>query len=109
MRYLYQYYSEPTSTPPGTDLRYVHLLLIIAFGKAVADNGFSNNGRKPPGAEYFVTALRLLPSIHIMFREALLSTEILCCIALYFQCLDYRQTAYNYVRPNASKIHSVQR
>jgi hypothetical protein len=38
-----------------------------------------------------------LPSIHILVQEPILSTEVLCCIALYFQCLDYRHSSHCYV------------
>ncbi|ESU10213.1 hypothetical protein FGSG_03068 [Fusarium graminearum PH-1] len=80
----------------AADLRYVHLLLILAFGKAFAENN-NYQSKRPPGADYFVTALRILPSIHILVYEPLISTEILCCIALYFESLDYRHSSHGFI------------
>ncbi|KAK7416873.1 hypothetical protein QQX98_004931 [Neonectria punicea] len=95
MKYMYDFYADPSVQPCAADLRHIHLLLILAFGKALVENNYQ--AKRPPGAEYFVKALRLMPSIHILFQEPILSTEVLCCIALYFQCLDYRHSAYNFI------------
>ncbi|KAM5344402.1 hypothetical protein ACJ41O_012939 [Fusarium nematophilum] len=92
-QYLHEFYADPTPHIAAADLRYIHLLLILAFGKAFAETN-NYQAKRPPGADYFVTALRLLPSIHILVYEPLISTEILCCIALYFQCLDYRHSSH---------------
>lgn len=95
MKYMYDFYSDPINQETGSDLRYIQLLLILAFGKALVENNYQ--AKKPPGAEYFLRALRLLPSTHALVQETILSTEVLCCIALYFQCLDYRNSAHNFV------------
>ncbi|KAM6509783.1 hypothetical protein FALCPG4_017428 [Fusarium falciforme] len=95
-QYLHEFYADPTSHIAVADLRYIHLLVILAFGKAFAETN-NYQSKRPPGADYFVTALRLLPSIHILVQEPILSTEILCCIALYFQCLDYRHSSHCYI------------
>lgn len=97
MKYMYDFYSDPMNQEAGSDLRYIQLLLILAFGKALVENNYQ--AKKPPGAEYFARALRLLPSTHALVQESILSTEVLCCIALYFQCLDYRHSAHNFVSP----------
>ncbi|RGP73191.1 positive activator of transcription [Fusarium longipes] len=96
MTYLHEFYNDPTSHMAAADLRYIHLLLILAFGKAFAENN-NYQSKRPPGADYFVTALRLLPSIHILVYEPLISTEILCCIALYFESLDYRHSSHGFI------------
>ena len=101
---LYGFFGRQTDHPsgrrPGDDLWYVHFLLILAFGKAFVTQ--RNQGRRPPGAEYFTTALHLLPAIMLLWQDPVLSVEIMCCIALYFQCLDYRLVAHNYVSfPNS--------
>ncbi|KAM0553232.1 hypothetical protein ACHAPJ_007520 [Fusarium lateritium] len=96
MSYLHEFYSDPTAYIAAADLRYIHLLLVLAFGKAFAENN-NYQAKRPPGADYFVTALRLLPSIHILVYEPLISTEILCCIALYFQSLDYRHSSHGFI------------
>ncbi|KAL6404324.1 positive activator of transcription [Ilyonectria robusta] len=95
MKYMYDFYSDPINQKTGSDLRYIQLLLILAFGKALVENNYQ--AKKPPGAEYFLRALRLLPSTHALVQETILSTEVLCCIALYFQCLDYRNSAHNFI------------
>jgi hypothetical protein len=96
MGYLHEFYADPTGQIAAADLRYIHLLLVLAFGKAFAENN-NYQSKRPPGADYFVTALRLLPSIHILVYEPLISTEILCCIALYFESLDYRHSSHGFV------------
>ncbi|KAG8352617.1 hypothetical protein FVEN_g9367 [Fusarium venenatum] len=96
MGYLHEFYNDPTGHIQAADLRYVHLLLILAFGKAFAENN-NYQSKRPPGADYFVTALRILPSIHILVYEPLISTEILCCIALYFESLDYRHSSHGFI------------
>ncbi|KAL4731350.1 hypothetical protein ACLX1H_000316 [Fusarium chlamydosporum] len=96
MPYLHDFYNDPTGHIAAADLRYIHLLLILAFGKAFAENN-NYQSKRPPGADYFVTALRLLPSIHILVYEPLISTEILCCIALYFESLDYRHSSHGFI------------
>ncbi|CAJ0554730.1 Ff.00g132430.m01.CDS01 [Fusarium sp. VM40] len=96
MGYLHEFYADPTGQIAAADLRYIHLLLVLAFGKAFAENN-NYQSKRPPGADYFVTALRLLPSIHILVYEPLISTEILCCIALYFESLDYRHSSHGFI------------
>ncbi|KAJ4051736.1 hypothetical protein NW761_008758 [Fusarium oxysporum] len=96
MAYLHEFYGDPSSHIAAADLPYIHLLLILAFGKAFAENN-NYQAKRPPGADYFVTALRLLPSIHILVYEPLISTEILCCIALYFESLDYRHSSHGFI------------
>jgi proline utilization trans-activator len=79
-------------------LWYVHYLLVLAFGKALVTNR-SPQTSGPSGSELFVQAMRMLPDITFLYKEPLQSIEILCCAALYLQCLDSRSAAYNIVRP----------
>jgi hypothetical protein len=79
-------------------LWYIHFLLILAFGKEFVQPKIQ--GKKPPGIGYFVRALQLLPEPNALCRDPMVSTEILCCIALYYQCLDCRSSAHNYVWPS---------
>jgi hypothetical protein len=98
MRNLHVFYSAPKPNATG-GLWYIHFLLIIAFGKGFVKNKLQGN--KPAGAEFFVNALQLLPDVSVLHQEPIESTEILCCIALYLQALDYRSSAHNYVsRPD---------
>jgi hypothetical protein len=48
--------------------------------------------------KYFVKALQLLPDHHFLYSSPMISTEILCCIALFYQSLDHRSPAHNYVK-----------
>ncbi|RKK95176.1 hypothetical protein BFJ68_g14902 [Fusarium oxysporum] len=106
MAYLHEFYADPSSHIAAADLPYIHLLLILAFGKAFAENN-NYQAKRPPGADYFVTALRLLPSIHILVYEPLISTEILCCIALYFESLDYRHSSHGFINLETALLNAA--
>lgn len=95
MSSLQQFYSGDGQSMTNS-LWYVHFLLILAFGKGFVQP--KAQGKKPPGVCYFVKALQLLPDPTALYRDPMLGTEILCCIALYYQCVDYRTSAHNYVR-----------
>lgn len=98
---LYDFYSDPTHRIAEADLWYIHFLIILAFGKAFTTQ--RNQGKKPPGSDFFVKAVQLLPNTIVLERRPLISTEIICCISLYLQCLDYRDAAHIYVRlPSSS-------
>jgi proline utilization trans-activator len=88
--------SEHPKEPVGT-LWYVHYLLILALGKALVV--VFTKGTKPAGSELFVEAMRILPDVGLTAGEPVQSMEILCCAALYLQCLDKRKAAYNQVNP----------
>ena len=77
------------------ELWYVHYLLILAFGKAFIIR--SSKGRRPPGADLFVHAMKLLPDMTCLCTDPIQSIEVLCCAALYLQCVDLRNPAYNLV------------
>ena len=77
------------------DLWYVHYLLVLALGKAFIVR--VGNERRPPGADLFVQGMKLLPDITYLCTQPLESIEILCCAAVYLQCLDFRSAAYNLV------------
>ncbi|RFU34083.1 hypothetical protein B7463_g2248, partial [Scytalidium lignicola] len=95
MSSLYNFYADPSARMATTGLWYIHFLVILAFGKAFVLQ--KNQGKKPPGAEFFVTALQLLPDASALCREPIISTEILCCVSLYFQSLDFRHSAHNFI------------
>ena len=86
-------YHESALNRPG--LWYPHYLLILALGKACVVH--TNNGRKPPGADLFILAMNFLPPTHFFFADAIHMVQILCCAALYLQCLDFRGPAYRIV------------
>ncbi|KAF4760048.1 hypothetical protein HAV15_006166 [Penicillium sp. str.  len=94
MSSLQQFYSGDGQSMTNS-LWYIHFLLILAFGKGFVQP--KAQGKKPPGVCYFVKALQLLPDPTALYRDPMLGTEILCCIALYYQCVDYRTSAHNYI------------
>ncbi|KAH7028774.1 uncharacterized protein B0I36DRAFT_126134 [Microdochium trichocladiopsis] len=92
---LYAFYQRSPGTRHETDrLWLVHFMLILSFGKAFT---VRNKGKNPAGIEYFIKALQFLPSTIMLWRHPVHSTEVLSCIALYLQCLDYRIVAHNYM------------
>ncbi|KAK7228238.1 hypothetical protein V2G26_000408 [Clonostachys chloroleuca] len=95
MKYLYDYYSHPTPKTGTPDLQFIHLLVILAMGKALGGSTFQSD--IPPGSEYFVMAIQRMPSFHALFGQPILLTEVLCCIALYFQCLDHRHASHAFI------------
>lgn len=96
MENLYAFHENPTQQIATSSLWYIHYLILLAFGKAFVVQ--RNHGPRPAGCELFIKALQLLPDMTRLSREPLVATEILCCIALYLQSLDFRSTAYSYVR-----------
>lgn len=92
---FHHFHQTPQRTADGTGLWYVHYLLILAFGKAFVVH--KTKPTIPPGADLFIHATKRLPNITVLCREPILATEILCCIALYLQALDFRNSAYNFV------------
>lgn len=95
MEGLYAYHDNAGQQMSVSPLWYIQYLLLIAFGKAFTVQ--RNDGNTPVGCEFFVKALQLLPDMTDLFRNPIISTEILCCIALYFQALEFRSSAYGFV------------
>lgn len=91
---LYAFYEKPSGRGASDKLWFVHFMVVLAFGK-----GFTvqKAGKNPPGIEYFLQALQLLPSMIMLWKHPVHSVEVLTCIAFYLQCLDYRIVAHNYV------------
>ena len=90
--------SEHPKEPVGA-LWYAHYLMILALGKALVV--IFTSGTKPAGSDLFVEAMRILPDVGLTTTEPIQSMEILCCAALYLQCLDKRKAAYNQVSSKA--------
>ncbi|KAJ5110164.1 hypothetical protein N7532_002809 [Penicillium argentinense] len=94
MTKLHEFYTEP-KPHATTGLWYIHFLLVLAFGKGFVKHKVQGN--RPPGADFFVKALQMLPGVSVLHEEPIESTEVLCCIALYLQALDCRSSAHNYI------------
>lgn len=104
MACLHRFYSEPRGTA-AVSLWYIHFHLILAFGKGFVQQ--KSQGKRPPGSEFFSKALRLLPDPCSLWYNPIESTEILCCISLYYQSLDCRQAAHSYVCPSTLAYRPV--
>lgn len=89
---LHDFYENPSEDTPRGGLWFVHYLLIMALGQAFVLR--SGEGRKPPGAEFFVQAMKLLPDTSQLWKDTFTATELYCCAALYLQSTDYRAGAY---------------
>lgn len=100
MRNFSNYHDYDHNLGPQSDLWHVHYLLILAIGKALIVR--VGQARRPPGAELYLQAMNLLPDIPHLCRDPVLSMEILCCAALYLQCLDMRTSALLYVSSTLS-------
>lgn len=92
---LYQFYETSSPQSVAEELWYVHFLLILAFGKAFTSK--KSRPRRPPDGDMFIKAISSLPSEIMLWRHPMQACEVLCCIALYLQCLDHRIVAYTYV------------
>lgn len=95
MRCFHSYHEDGSNRQ---SLWYIHYLLILAFGKAfVVQTSKDQSRRRPPGADLFVLAMGLLPPAHFFVADQIHLIQILCCAALYLQCLDFRGPAYRIV------------
>ncbi|KAG9185312.1 hypothetical protein G6011_07856 [Alternaria panax] len=89
---LHAFYSNLERGAWKDSLWYIHFLLLLAFGKTFIQA--QGNTPRPPGADFFIQALQLLPDTNRLCREPVTAVEILCCIALYLQALDSRNAAH---------------
>lgn len=89
------YHGSSSSFAEHDSVWFVHYLLILAFGKAFLVH--KTKSAPYPGAELFVRAQRLLPDMTELCQVPINATEILCCMAMYLQALDFRNSAYNLV------------
>lgn len=87
----FENYHDPNRRGGRSDLWHIHYLLVLALGKALIVR--VGQDRRPPGAELYVQAIKLLPDFSYLSSDPILSIEILCCAALYLQCLDMRINA----------------
>ncbi|KAF4969352.1 hypothetical protein FSARC_3427 [Fusarium sarcochroum] len=90
---LYLFYSNPAEGINEMKLWYIHFLILIALGKSfiVCDAQVPS----PPGADLFIHAVQLLPETTYLIQDFITSSEILCCMALYYLSVDSRVSAYD--------------
>ncbi|TKW49897.1 Proline utilization trans-activator, partial [Colletotrichum tanaceti] len=90
------FYAKSSSDRAEEDgLWYIHFLVVLAFGKSLIQK--KSHGKRPAGAEFFVRALQLLPDVTALCKQPILSTEVLCSMAWYYQALDFRHAAHNFI------------
>ncbi|OHE97279.1 fungal specific transcription factor domain-containing protein [Colletotrichum orchidophilum] len=90
------YSKSSTDRAEENSLWYIHFLVILAFGKSLIQRKTRGN-KRPAGADFFVRALQLLPDVTALCKEPIMSTEILCSMAWYYQALDFRHAAHNFI------------
>jgi proline utilization trans-activator len=96
MRNLHEFYGEPFQITETNRLWYIQFQVILALGKAVTVQ-MKEGSPAPPGSDLFARAVSMMPDSAVLFTDAPTAIELLCAVALYFQLIDMRNTAYIYV------------
>ncbi|CAG7923000.1 unnamed protein product [Penicillium olsonii] len=93
-----EFHRSPLKTAQMLPLWFIKYLMILAYGKALTSYP-DPAAVAPSGSDLATRALSLLPDVAFLQdeRPALLAIEILALIALYFQSLDMRSAAYQYI------------
>ena len=91
MESCHRYYAD-TAPDASVSLWLLHFYLVIALGKALQSRPHQG-GHLPFGHDLFLAVLKNLPGPGVLFKQPLVSIEILSCAALYLQCIDHRQYA----------------
>lgn len=89
------FHIDPSTYARKSPLWYTHYLLVLAFGKEFVVR--SSRSRRPPGIDLFLQAMKCLPDFTFSENNPIQKMQILCCIALYLQCLCFRTAAHRAV------------
>ena len=95
IRNLHELYENPAAKATTSRHWYALYLLILAFGKAFT-GGVTSTGT-PPGYQYSIRAMPLLPDMSGLNDDSLLSIQVLTLAAVYFQAIDMRVAAFHHV------------
>ncbi|KAL0931430.1 zn 2cys6 transcription factor [Colletotrichum truncatum] len=95
MKQFSKFHENPSNLSSLSRLWYVHYLIILAFGKAFVVQ--TTKSQTPPGVELFVQAMKLMPDFTFFEGDRLEKIQVLCCAALYLQCLTCRTAAYRFI------------
>lgn len=98
LRIFEEFHQNPLETAQTHLLWFIKYLMVIAFGKALIS--YPNpTALSPSGSDLAARALSLLPDVAFLQdeRPALLAIEVCALVALYFQSVDMRSPAYQYV------------
>jgi proline utilization trans-activator len=99
MANLHTFYDNPTENARQLKMWFIQFLLVLAFGKAFLQPAMTSG--IPPGSEYFLRAMNMIPDTERLYREPVPAIEVLCMVSLYLQSVDMRCSAYGYVRLSA--------
>ncbi|RKL12005.1 hypothetical protein BFJ68_g8126 [Fusarium oxysporum] len=86
------FHENPSEYARAEPLWFVHYLLVLAFGKAFVVQ--STKSRRPPGGDFFIQAMKLMPDFNFFDCDIIEEMQVLCCAALYLQSVDHIQQAY---------------
>ncbi|KAE8155257.1 fungal-specific transcription factor domain-containing protein [Aspergillus avenaceus] len=86
---------DPLGKAHSSPLWFCHYLLLLAIGKSLVVQ--SAKLERPSGVEYFVQAMKCMPDLIFLDADPIEQTQVLCCAALYLQCLHHRTAAYRMI------------
>ncbi|KAF5687460.1 transcription activator [Fusarium denticulatum] len=89
------FHEDPAGYARAEPLWFVHYLLVLAFGKAFVVQ--STKSRRPPGGDFFIQAMKLMPDFNFFDCDIIEEVQVLCCAALYLESVDHIQQAYRLV------------
>ena len=95
MKQFALFHEDPLEHARKYPLWYVHYLIVLAFGKAFVVQ--TSKSQRPPGTELFIQAMKLMPDLTFLEADHIEKVQVLCCAALYLQCLNCRAAAHRYV------------
>lgn len=89
------YFGTPSEKATECRLWYVQFLIMLAFAKAFLAQ--SKGKEDPPGSNFFIRAMSLMPDITMLWKDSLLAIEVLALASLYLYSVDRRESAHVYV------------
>ncbi|KAH8788152.1 hypothetical protein F5883DRAFT_478816 [Diaporthe sp. PMI_573] len=95
--HLNAFYKDAVAYSSANPVWYIHYLVLMAFGKALDPHERLEGPWRFQVPQYFQRALSLMPDMTYLADEPLETPEMLCCIALYLQCIDHRRAAISYI------------
>jgi proline utilization trans-activator len=88
------YLQNPDFSDHEECLSYCQILLVLAYGQMYSVNQWTGYDG-PPGFQYFMQALQILPDIHE--EGSILFVEVLSLVGYYMQNLNRRDAAFLYI------------
>jgi hypothetical protein len=88
------YHGDPVKMAREHRLWFVQYLRVLSFGTAFLSRTKSD---EPPGSNFFVRAMSLMPNHASLWKDRLLAIEVLAMAGLYLYSIDQRESAFIYV------------